>query len=131
MDEQPSLGQFIWLVRRELQWAHDQDQDQPLRFEVDSVSLDLVVGADRSKARGGGLDLKVIGVGLAGHAESGRSRHDENTVHVVLTARDTDGNRWQVGSADRESPVRPAETPPGVSEPAETLDRKSSPQPTA
>jgi hypothetical protein len=33
-DEQPSLGQLIWLVRRELEWAQQVDEDQPLRFDV-------------------------------------------------------------------------------------------------
>jgi hypothetical protein len=33
-DEQPSLGQLIWLVRRELEWARQVDEDQPLRFDV-------------------------------------------------------------------------------------------------
>ena len=40
-EQQPSLGQLIWLVRRELEWAYAADADQPLRFEVGPVELDL------------------------------------------------------------------------------------------
>ena len=118
MDEQPSLGQFIWMVRRELQWAHEVDRDQPLRFDVESVALDVVVDTGRNGDRGGGLDLKVLGVGLAGHAGVERFRHDGTTVHVVLKARDSGGRKWQVSAIDREPPVRRAEAMPDSSEEA-------------
>jgi hypothetical protein len=112
VDEQPSLGQFIWMVRQELQWAHEAGRNQSLRFDVESVALDLVVDASKSGEGGGSLDLKVLGVGLAGHAGVERSRHDGTTVHVVLTARDAGGRKYQVGAADREPPARRAETVP-------------------
>jgi Trypsin-co-occurring domain 2 len=53
-DDQLTLGQFIWLVRRELQWVQEVDRDQPLRFEVESMELDLVRDATRTKEGGGG-----------------------------------------------------------------------------
>jgi hypothetical protein len=121
MDDQPSLGQFIWLVRRELQWAHELDHDQPLRFDVESVALDLVVQADRTVKGGGGLDLKVMGVGLSGHGGVDSSHGSGNTVHVVLTARDTGGGRWEVGAADLEPPVRRAEAIPDLDDSARAL----------
>jgi hypothetical protein len=116
MAEQPSLGQFIWLVRRELQWAHELDRDQPLRFDVETVELDLVVGADRTARGGGGLDLKVLGVGLQADAGVEGSRNWGNTVHVVLSAKEVGGTRWQVGAADLEPPPRRAETTPSGNE---------------
>lgn len=135
MDEQPSLGQFIWMVRQELQWAHEAGHDQPLRFDVESVALDLVVDTGKSGERGGGLDLKVLGVGLAGHADVERSRHDGTTVHVVLTARDASGRKLQVGATDREPPVRRAEAVPESSEaagrPPGSPDQPSAAQPQA
>jgi hypothetical protein len=48
MDEQPSLGQLIWLVRRELEWAHAVDADHPLRFDVGTVELNVDVEAKRA-----------------------------------------------------------------------------------
>jgi len=112
MDDQPSLGQFIWLVRRELQWAQDVDRDQPLRFNVDSVSLDLVVDATTTKKGGGGLDLKVLGVGISAGGGAEAARQQTNTIHLTLSATDTDGKKWQVGAEDREPPVRRAEAQP-------------------
>jgi hypothetical protein len=85
MDDQPSLGQFIWLVRRELQWAQEGDRDQPLRFDVDSIALDLVVEATTTKKGGGGLDLKVMGVGLSADGGAEAARKHANTIHVVLS----------------------------------------------
>jgi Trypsin-co-occurring domain 2 len=65
-EEQPSLGQLIWLVRRELEWAYGVDVKNPLRFEVGSVELDVTVEATKTTKGGGGLDLKVMGVGASG-----------------------------------------------------------------
>jgi hypothetical protein len=107
-DDQPSLGQFIWLVRRELQWAQEVDRDEPLRFNVESVELDLVVDATRTKEGGGGLDLKVFGVGLSAKADVVGTRQLSNTVHIVLSASETGGKKWQVGAEDREPPPRRA-----------------------
>lgn len=112
MDDQPSLGQFIWLVRRELQWAQDVDRDQPLRFDVDSVELDLVVEATMTKKGGGGLDLKVLGVGLSAGGGAEAAQHQANTIHLVLSATDTGGKKWQVSAEDLEPPVRRAEALP-------------------
>ena len=112
MDDQPSLGQFIWLVRRELQWAQEVDRDQPLRFDVDSVALDLVVEATTTKKGGGGLDLKVMGVGLSADGGAEAARKHANTIHVVLSATNTGGQKWQVGAEDREPPPRRAEALP-------------------
>jgi hypothetical protein len=112
MDDQPSLGQFIWLVRRELQWAQEVDRDQPLRFDVDSVELDLAVEATTTKKGGGGLDLKVLGVGLSAGGGAEAARQQTNTIHVVLSASDTGGKKWQVSAEDREPPVRRAEALP-------------------
>jgi Trypsin-co-occurring domain 2 len=111
METEPSLGQFVWLVRRELQWAHDVDQDQPLRFDVESVALDVVVDTERTSKGGGGLDLKVVGIGLSGSAGVENSSRRGSTVHVVFKARDIAGARWQVGAADLEPPPRRMATP--------------------
>ena len=112
MNDQPSLGQFIWLVRRELQWAQEVDRDQPLRFDVDSVALDLVVEATKTKKGGGGLDLKVLGVGLSAGGGAEAARQQTNTIHLVLSASDLAGQKWQVSAEDREPPVRRAEALP-------------------
>jgi Trypsin-co-occurring domain 2 len=65
-EEQPSLGQLIWLVRRELEWAYGVDAKNPLRFAVGSVELDVTVEATKITKGGAGLDLKVMGVGASG-----------------------------------------------------------------
>lgn len=112
MEDQPSLGQFIWLVRRELQWAHELDRDEPLRFNVDSIALDLVVEATTTKKGGGGLDLKVMGVGLSADGGAEAARKHTNTIHIELSATNTAGAKWQVSGADLEPPVRRAEALP-------------------
>lgn len=110
-DEQPSLGQLIMLVRRELEWAHEVDIDHPLRFDVGSVELNVVVEVARIATRGGGLDLKVMGLGGSGELSHERSRGSTTTVHVVLTPRDTrsSGRKFDVSALDTELPPRRAE----------------------
>jgi hypothetical protein len=111
-DEQPSLGQLIWLVRRELEWARQVDEDEPLKFDVSSVELDVVVEATRSTTGGGGLDLKVFGVGGRADLSHESGHQASSTVHVVLTPSDTrvDGHKFQVSAADTEPPTRRADT---------------------
>ncbi|MDQ4009393.1 MAG: hypothetical protein M3228_01515 [Actinomycetota bacterium] len=115
MDEQPSLGQLIWLVRRELEWAHEVDAKQPLRFDVGTVELNVDVEATRVKKGEAGLDLKVVAFGggkAGGSLES--TQATTSKVRVVLTPRDmrsVDG-RYQISAADVEPPPRRAEVVP-------------------
>ena len=110
-DEQPSLGQLIWLVRRELEWARQVDEDEPLKFDVSSVELDVVVEATRSTTGGGGLDLKVFGVGGRADLSHESGHQASSTVHVVLKPSDTrvDGGTLQISAADTEPPTRRAD----------------------
>jgi hypothetical protein len=110
MAEQPSLGQLIWLVRRELEWAHAVDVDHPLRFDVSSVELDVAVEVGSTTSGGGGLDLKVFGVGASGELSREGKRGSTTTVHVVLTPRDTrsPGGKFDVSAWDTEPPPRRA-----------------------
>jgi hypothetical protein len=113
MDEEPSLGQMIWLVRRELEWARAVDAGNPLKFDVGSVELDVDVEVAGTGKGEGGLDLKVLGIGgkASGSLESTKSA--TSRVHVVLTPRDSrtwDG-RLAVAGADSEPPPRRAEAP--------------------
>ncbi|WP_248760330.1 trypco2 family protein [Pseudarthrobacter sp. SSS035] len=109
-EEQPTLGQLIWLVRRELEWVHGVDVDHPLRFDVGSVELDVAVEVARTTGVGGGLDLKVWGVGGSGEFSRESSRGSTTTVHVVLTPRDTrsPGGKFDVSALDTEPPPRRA-----------------------
>jgi hypothetical protein len=113
MEEQPSLGQLIWLVRRELEWAQAVDADQPLRFDVGTVELDVQVEVTRATKGDGGLDLKVFGVGAQAGASRETTRGTGSTVHVVLTPRDVrvSGGRLSVSASDTEPPPRRAEAP--------------------
>jgi hypothetical protein len=109
-DEQPSLGQLIWLVRRELEWARQVDEDQPLRFDVGSVELDVVVDVTKTTSGGGGLDLTIIGVGGKADLSRESGRTSGTTVHVVLTPSDsrTSGGKYRVSALDTEPPPRRA-----------------------
>jgi hypothetical protein len=111
-DEQPSLGQLIWLVRRELEWAYAVDRDQPLRFDVGTVELDVTVEATRSTTGGGGLDLKVVGVGASGKLSRENTRGTTSNVHVTMTPVDTrtGSRRYQISAADTEPPPRRADS---------------------
>jgi hypothetical protein len=110
-DEQPSLGQLIWLVRRELEWAYGVDAKNPLRFEVGSVELDVTVEATKTTTGGVGLDLKVLGVGVSGDGSRESARGTTSRVHVVLTPHDSrrgDG-KYEISAVDTEPPPRRAE----------------------
>jgi len=109
-DEQPSLGQLIWLVRRELEWAHGVDADHALKFDVGTVELDVAVEVARTTKGGGALDLKVMGVGASGELSREGSRGSMTTVHVTMTPRDagSPGGRYEVSSVDTEPPPRRA-----------------------
>jgi len=108
---QPSLGQLIWLVRRELEWAYGVDAKNPLRFEVGSVELDVTVEATKTTKGGGGLDLKVMGVGASGDLSRENARGTTSRVHVVLKPNDTrrPGGKYEISAVDTEPPPRRAE----------------------
>ena len=110
-EEQPSLGQLIWLVRRELEWAYGVDAENPLRFEVGSVELDVTVEATMTTKGGAGLDLKVMGVGASGDASRESARGTSSRVHVVLTPHDNRlaGGKYVISAVDTEPPPRRAE----------------------
>jgi hypothetical protein len=110
-EEQPSLGQLIWLVRRELEWAYGVDAENPLRFEVGSVELDVTVEATKTGKRGVGLDLKVMGAGVSGGLSRDSASGTTSRVHVVLTPRDTrrTGGKYVISAVDTEPPPRRAE----------------------
>jgi hypothetical protein len=128
-DEQPSLGQLIWLVRRELEWARQIDEDQPLRFDVGTVELDVDVEVTKTTSGGGGLDLTIMGVGGKADLSRESGRTGGTTVHVVLTPSDsrTSSGKYQVSALDTEPPPRRtlatdeadgAEPPPRQPQPA-------------
>jgi hypothetical protein len=122
-EEQPSLGQLIWLVRRELEWAYAADADNPLRFDVGPVELETTVEATRATTGGGGLDLKVLGVGVSGELSRESTRGATSRVHVTLTPVDTrtGSRKYQISARDTEPPPRRAdvagETPAGQARP--------------
>jgi hypothetical protein len=110
-EEQPSLGQLIWVVRRELEWACGVDAKNPLRFEVGPVELDVTVEASKTTKGGGGLDLKVLGVGASGDLSREGARGTTSRVHVVLTPHDTRraGGKYVISAVDTEPPPRRSE----------------------
>lgn len=109
-EEQPSLGQLIWLVRRELEWAYEVDRNHPLRFEVGTVEVDVTVEATRSTTGGGGLDLKVLGVGVSGDLSREGTRGNTSNVHLTLTPVDTrtGSRKYEISARDTEPPPRRA-----------------------
>jgi hypothetical protein len=112
-EQQPSLGQLIWLVRRELEWAREVDEGHPLTFEVGTVELDVAVEVSKTTTGGGGLDLTVMGVGAKGELSRDRGRTGTTTVHVVLTPTDTRSadSKFRVSAEDKTPPPRRAEQP--------------------
>ncbi len=66
MDEQPSLGELIRAVRQELEYARTADADNPLRFDVGPVELDVEAREVSKTWHGdGGFDVKVLKAGLS------------------------------------------------------------------
>ncbi len=115
MSDAPSLGQLVWLVRRELEWARQVDAEHPLRFEVGDVELEATLEVSRTTTKGGGLDLTVLGVGGKGELSQDRGRGTTATVKVTLTPSDprTPGAKYRISAADTEPPPRRAEAPDG------------------
>lgn len=109
-DKQPSLGQLIWMVRRELEWAQVVDADHPLRFDVDTVELDVDVEVSRVTGGKAGLDLKVMGVGGSAGGLRETTRGATSRVHVTLTPRNvrTGDGKVTVSDLDSEPPPRRA-----------------------
>lgn len=116
--DQPSLGQMIWLVRRELEWAREVDADSPLRFQVDAVELDVAVEASRTTSGNGGLDLKVLGWGISGEASHEIAKGTATTVHVVLKPQDSQSSsgRYIISGRDTEPPPRRADSGEGINQ---------------
>lgn len=109
MSEEPlSLGQLIWLVRRELEWAHAVDADHPLRFDVDSIELDVAVEAGHSVVGKAGLEIKVMSIGGGGDVSRENKKGSTTNIHVVLTPRDLNSStgRFNVSAMDTEPPPR-------------------------
>ncbi len=108
VDEAPSLGQLIWLVRRELEWAHQVDAEHPLRFDVGSVELEAALEVTRGRTGGGGVDLTVMGVGAKGEMSRESSRGTTATVTVTLTPKDrrSASGKFEVSAVDVEPPRR-------------------------
>jgi Trypsin-co-occurring domain 2 len=127
-EEEPSLGQLIWLVRRELEWAYEVDRDHPLRFDVGAVELDLTVEATRSTSGGGGLDLKVLGAGGSGNLSREHARGTTSNMHITLTPVDprVEGGRYQISARDTEPPSRRVAVTSWPARPVETNSPRSS-----
>lgn len=102
--EDLSLGQLIWVVRRELEWARQVDEGHALRFDVDSVELDVEVEVGRTTVGKGGLEAKVLGVGASGDISHERLKGSTTRVHLVLNARETTGGKYDVSAHDSEPP---------------------------
>jgi hypothetical protein len=100
LDEQPSLGELIRAVRRELEYAHDADAGQPLRFDVGTVELDVEVEVSKTWQGNGGFDVKVLSAGVSRESVHGST----SKMHVVLTPRDlrTSDGRYDVSGTDTE-----------------------------
>lgn len=113
MDEQPSLGELIRAVRRELEFARVADAGHPLRFEVGAVELDVDIEVTKTWQGDGGFDVKVLKAGLSRESTHGAT----SKVHVVLTPHDlrTSDGRYNVAGADTEPTPRAAQAPPGTS----------------
>jgi hypothetical protein len=75
------------------------------------VELDMTVEATRATAGGGGLDLKVLGVGASGDLSRESTRGTTSNVHVTLTPVDTrtGSGRYKVSARDTEPPPRRAD----------------------
>ncbi len=113
MTDAPSLGQLIWLVRRELEWARsvDADADADLRFELGEVELQASLEVSHTRGGSGGLDLKVLGVGGQGELSREGNRGTVASVTVTLTPSDrrSPGSKYEISALDVEPPPRRAE----------------------
>ncbi len=116
VSDAPSLSQLIWLVRRELEWARQQDADHPLQFEVGEVELEAALEVSDTRSKGGGVDLTVLGVGAKGELSKDVVRGTTATIKVTFTPNDRrrPGAKYTVSAEDKEPPPRRAGdvTPP-------------------
>ena len=103
--ERVNLGELIWQVRRELEEVKLFDKRHPLRFDVDTVELDVTVEATGTSSGGGSLNLKVIGMGTSLEGSHEVAKGSTATIHLVLKPRDmrSENGKYQVADEDTEN----------------------------
>jgi hypothetical protein len=100
-EDAPRLGEMIYQLRRELEWARRVDKDHPIRLEVGTIELDVTLSVSRTTGVNGGVVLKVLSIG--GKKES--IEGETTRLHLLLTPHDRDarpGDRFDVGAKDVE-----------------------------
>ena len=83
------LGEMIDTLRKELQDAMDKGKDQPLRFEMEKVELELQVCMTKSGNVEGGVAFWVLRVG----GSKGSEAMISHTFKLTLLPVDAKGNR--------------------------------------
>lgn len=118
IDKHPSLSQLIWLVRRELEWAHQLDKEHPLRFDVGTVEIETTVEIARSSTGRGGLNLTLFGVGGTAGADRTAGNKSTSIVRVSLAPRSGGGSdgRFDVSAIDLEPPPRLGDVGTGLAD---------------
>jgi hypothetical protein len=82
-DETFGLDQVLGAIHRDLKSAQKAAETDPFGLYVQNVVVELVFTVERSREGGGGINLKVLGIGAEA---GGRRRSSEATEHrIVLT----------------------------------------------
>jgi Trypsin-co-occurring domain 2 len=102
-NDDPTLGELIMQLRRELTAAQNDDPDNPIRFAVGPVELETTLAVTRATEGNVGFVLKVISLG------GKRSDEDTNTTRVHLTLTPAD-----VSKPDQSLYVSATDTEPGA-----------------
>ncbi len=86
------LDAYIKDLRRSLSQAMDDGENETLKFEMQDLTLELVIGATQSKSANGGIKFEVFGIGFnaGGKVEDGSSATQKLTLKLKPVTQNED-----------------------------------------
>ncbi|MDN5850578.1 MAG: hypothetical protein L0H63_13230 [Nitrococcus sp.] len=99
--EKIRLAEMIKQLRRELLDAQAADKDEPLRFGLQDIEIELTVATTKEAGGGGGVKFWVYNADASGKVVSGKTQ----TLRLTLRPLNTDGTPFDIYDED-EAPRR-------------------------
>jgi hypothetical protein len=109
------LDQVLGAIRRDLKAAQKASESDPLGLFVQSVDVELAFTVESSRQGGGGINLKVFGVGADG--ERKRSVSSETVHRIQLTLSPELDEEETAPATTRKPAKRPVAKRPRVAKP--------------
>ncbi|MBN2195553.1 MAG: hypothetical protein JW751_22225 [Polyangiaceae bacterium] len=109
LEEPIELFELIGKVRTDLEAARTEGQDRGIRFELETVELELRVVAKRIGKGEAGVKLHVLNIGGGRQSE----RENAQIIRVRMKPVGSAGGSVQVNSESAERPQLPEPVPSG------------------